>query len=198
MPGPVLSCGLSSSSACPASSIGEVLAVPTNPHRFAPLVNYKVRGNLDLTPLDEAERVRLSKALEADVVSAGTAIGRASNLRTWALMHHRCLGRSVPMLPLTAPKLCSIAAQMKAAGYRSFPNFAVAAKDAHVASFPWTDDLERCRRRCVASTQRGIGPPCHAWSSLSTGLLRFSLAPTLWLKVVPFALGIGAHFVLSM
>ena len=80
-------------------------------------------------------------------------------MRTWALLHHRWFGRELPMLPLTPARLCAIAAQMKAAGYRSFPNFAVAAKDAHLAMYPWSDELERCRRQCVASTQRGIGPP---------------------------------------
>ena len=63
------------------------------------------------------------------------------------------------MLPLTPAKIRAIAAQMKASGYRSFPNFAVAAKEAHLSSFLWSEELERCRRQCVASTQRGIGPP---------------------------------------
>ena len=161
MPRAVASMANSVAPAAAASSSGPCLPPPplANPHRFAPAIDYKIRGQLDLTPLSEAERQRLSDELLAGVITRGTAVGRESNMRTWALLHHRWFGHSVPLLPLTAPKIFSIAAQMKAAGYRTFPNFLVAAKDAHLASFPWTDDLERCRRQCVASTQRGIGPP---------------------------------------
>ena len=88
-----------------------------NPHRFTPVVNYKVRGAIDLAPLHDAARGQMSAALQADVVSAGTVAGRASNMRTWALLHHRWFGRELPMLPLTPARLCAIAAQMKAAGY---------------------------------------------------------------------------------
>ena len=132
----------------------------TNPHRHHPVVKYTTRGRFDGSPLTDDDRARLSADLEGDVLAVGTAIGRASSMRTWGLMHRRWFGTALPLLPLTTPKICAVAAQMKAGGYRSFPNFVGAVKDEHVATLhAWTDELERCRRRCIASTQRGIGPP---------------------------------------
>ena len=92
------------------------------------------------------------------MITRGTAIARASCRRTWSTLHWRWFGASCPIIPLTPEKICAMAAQMKASGYRSFPNFVGAMNDVHVELHPWSDDLERCRKHCVASTQRGIGP----------------------------------------
>ena len=134
------------------------LVPATSNRRLAPVVAYKIRGHLDTTELDTAQKDILSADLDSDMITRGTAIARASCRRTWSTLHWRWFGASCLVLPLTPPKICAMAAQMKASGYRSFPNFLGAMKDAHVESHLWTDDLERCRKRCVASTQRGIGP----------------------------------------
>ena len=47
---------------------------------------------------------------------------------------------------------------MKAAGYRSFVNYLDTMKAIHVEEYDWTAAMVLCRKRCLASTQRGIGP----------------------------------------
>ena len=141
-----------------ASPDASGLVPATSNRRLAPVVAYKVRGHLDNAELDAAQKEILSADLDADMITRGTAIARASCRRTWSTLHWRWFGASCPVIPLTPAKICAMAAQMKASGYRSFPNFLGAMKDVHIESHPWTDDLERCRKHCVASTQRGIGP----------------------------------------
>ena len=87
-----------------------------------------------------------------------TAASRASCVRTWTLMHLRWFGEAVPTLPLTCESICAVAAQMKASGYRSFINYIDTLKSQHVEHYEWTPFLALCRTRCLASTQRGIGP----------------------------------------
>ena len=109
--------------------------------------------------LQEGEREQLLAELQADVTTVGTATGRESSTRTWIKFHTRWFGPSSNWLPITCDSLRAIAAQMKHAGYRSFSNYVVAVKEAHEdALHEWTRELERCRRKCIASTQRGIGP----------------------------------------
>ena len=73
-------------------------------------------------------------------------------------MHRRWWGDSLPILPLTAASICAVAAQMKAGGYRSFTNYLDTMKSIHIQDYEWSAALALCRRRCLASTQRGIGP----------------------------------------
>ena len=132
------------------------------PKRLAPALHYKVRGRAPTTALDEPERVRLLAELAGDVLANSTAASRAANLRTWTMFHVRWFGSALAPMPLIVASICAVAAQMKAAGYRSFPNYMVAAKAEHLKSHPWNDLLERCKRQCLASTQRGIGPSKQA------------------------------------
>ena len=141
----------------PAASLSQNPWV-RNPTRLAPVVNYKVRGVAPVTSLATDDRERLLRELDADILAPSTAAARASNFRTWATFHMRWFGTALPILPVTADSLRAVAAQMKSAGYRSFANYVVAAKAAHVKNFPWCATLDECRRQCVASTQRGIGP----------------------------------------
>jgi hypothetical protein len=72
----------------------------------------------------------------------------------------------------------AVAAQMKAAGYRSYPNYVSAIKDVHLkASNEWSDALQRCHERCVASTQRGIGPPKQCLELSPIAVARLQLGP---------------------
>ena len=65
----------------------------------------------------------------------------------------------VPPLPLTVTSIEAVAAQMKAANYRSFPNYVSTIKDLHIEhGFAWDHLLQRSITKCSASTQRGIGP----------------------------------------
>ena len=109
--------------------------------------------------LQDGEREQLLAELQADVTTTGTAIGRESSIRTWIKFHTRWFGLTSSWLPITCDSLRAVAAQMKQAGYRSYSNCVVAVKEAHEdALHEWTRELERCRRKCIASTQRGIGP----------------------------------------
>jgi hypothetical protein len=150
-----------------AVSINTLLAPSANashhhgtPTSRAQPTHYTARGSQPSEPLGEHERVALRQALLRDVVVPGTARAKASSWATWQYYHQRWHGTDEPTLPLTPTKIEAVAAQMKAQGYRSFPNFLSAVREKHVdAGHIWTSDLERSRKQCVASTQRGIGPP---------------------------------------
>ena len=123
-------------------------------------LQYKVRGSLPSQPIGPGEKEELMAALLADVTVPGTARSKLSSWATWTVYHQRWHGASVPVLPLTAAKMQAVAAQMKAQNYRSFPNYLSALRGFHLdAHHVWTAELERARLHCVASTQRGIGPP---------------------------------------
>jgi len=73
-------------------------------------------------------------------------------------MHDRWWGQAIPAWPLTPDNIFAVAALMKDAGYRSFPNYASAAKDTHIQmGYPWSHQLKLAITRATASTQRGIG-----------------------------------------
>ena len=61
----------------------------TNDRRLAPVVAYKVRGQLDFSELDDGQRQILAADLDADMLTRGTAIARASCRRTWSILHWR-------------------------------------------------------------------------------------------------------------
>ena len=61
-------------------------------------------------------------------------------------------------IPRALVKIKAVSAQLKECGYRSFPNFVVALKEAHMKlGYSWTPELDTCRAKDVASTQRGTG-----------------------------------------
>ena len=132
------------------------------PKRLAPVLQYTVRGKAPQAALTAAEREGDLGRLDEDVLARSTTASRVANFRTWTLFHLRWFGMSKPTLPLEVISIRAVAAQMKAARYRSFPNYVGAAKAEHLKGFEWCDALERCRRQCCASTQRGIGPSRQA------------------------------------
>ena len=87
------------------------------------------------TTLGDPQRADLLAALERDVVSESTAVSRASAVRTWTILHIRWFGTGVPVVPLTIDSIRGVAAQMKDAGYRSFPNYGTALKAVHKKDF---------------------------------------------------------------
>ena len=174
------------------------------PKRLAPALHYKVRGRAPIATLDDAERSTLLEELDADVLANSTAASRASNLRTWTLFHVRWFGAARAPLPLVPLSLRAVAAQMKAAGYRSFPNYVVAAKAEHLKLHSWDDALERCKRQCIQSTQRGIGPckqaveiPVRELASLGLGDRQLvddgPLSPGAWAILSSFHMTRGAE-----
>jgi len=99
-------------------------------------------------------------ALVTDIRARSAQGPHASLLKTWDRLHRRWYGDDTPVTPLSPASIFAVAAQMKDAGYRSFPNYGSAAKELHITSgFPWTDILHAAITQASASTQRGIGPP---------------------------------------
>ena len=99
--------------------------------------------------------------LKQDFFATGTAASRQSHVNTWTTMHQRYFGalhQEQPVLPLTVNSIYAVASQMKAARYRSFPNYMDTMMSLHSESWEWPRHLELARKRAVASTQRGIGP----------------------------------------
>ena len=134
-----------------------IATTSSNPR--APKLAHTARGVFPTTALTDEDRARALDELEKDTVVASTARVRQSNWRTWLAFHLRWFGASMPPLPLTPQGIRAVAAQMKEAHYRSFPGYLSAAREFHRADgHAWSDELELCRKRSVASTQRGIGP----------------------------------------
>ena len=174
------------------------------PKRLAPVLQYTVRGKAPSSALTPEQRALDLSRLEEDVLARSTAASRDSNFRTWTLFHLRWFGASKPTLPLEAVSIRAVAAQMKAARYRSFPNFVSAAKAMHLQGFAWAEELERCRRQCCASTQRGIGPsrqaielPIRALATLAIGpeplVDNGPIGPASWAVLSAFHMTRGAE-----
>ena len=141
------------------SSSSVVSPVPPPTRRCPPPVNYKTRGVMPTRELQGQERESLLAALEKDRVAPSTAESRDSCLRTWTWYHERWYGSVLPVLPLTTHSIKAVAAQMKDAGYRTFPNYMTAAKAQHLElHHEWTTELAKARQDSIQSTQRGIGP----------------------------------------
>jgi hypothetical protein len=133
--------------------------VPQERPSRTPVTAYTARGAFPSHGLTDEDRENALNALERDMTTAGTSRVRQSNWRTWMAFHMRWHGAATPPLPLTPESLRAVAAQMKEEHYRSFPNYLTAARENHLeAGHLWSDELDRTRRRSVASTQRGIGP----------------------------------------
>jgi hypothetical protein len=129
------------------------------PKSRAPVMYNKIRGSFPTAPITEQERGLLTHELEEDMTVEETRRVRDSYWRTWSLYHGRWFGDDDPVLPMTHASIIAVAAQMKHYGYRSYPNYLSAARERHVnAGHDWTGELDRIRLKCVASTQRGIGP----------------------------------------
>ena len=133
-------------------------SIPQPTTRFTPPINYKIRGQMPTHELKETEKDELLAQLEKDKLAPSTAVGRESQLRTWTIFHVRWFGTAKPILPLTVESIKAVAAQMKGAGYRTFPNYLVALKAKHCEHYAWTEELATCRHEVNLSTQRGIGP----------------------------------------
>ena len=125
----------------------------SNPFRVTPVVAHTVAGCRPRAPLDDAGAAKVMASFERDILARSTALTRASNVRTWIFFHVRWFGEGTPVLPLTPGIIFAIAAQFKAQGYRSFPNYVSAMKDVHSDEYPWSAELARALKRAVHSTQ---------------------------------------------
>ena len=125
--------------------------------------------------------------LQEDFYAASAKRPKESYVRTWELFHGKWFGSTVPVLPLTSPKLYGIGAMYKAGRYRSIANPLL--KSMHIElGYPWTEQLGLAGRKIERSITRGIGP---ASQSASLDLMKVG---ALDLPDVPVVLGgpIGA------
>ena len=122
---------------------------------------YTARGRRPTAPLSAHDSAMQLDALKAHFFVDSTRQSRASHFRTWTSFHFRWFGEG-QVLPLTVDSMTAVAAQFKAQGYRSFPNYLDTLVDLHKLEHPWTYELDRTRKLCAASTQRGIGPTRQA------------------------------------
>ena len=118
-------------------------------------------------------------ALEADLHKdkvAKTSVAPAESVwKTWQGFHRDVFGSTEDALPITPQKLVSVGSMFKAGGYRSFPNYATGAKNAHIeAKHHWCQLLEHTRAWVTRSVSRGIGPSrqscCWSFHKLLTML----------------------------
>ena len=80
------------------------------------------RQKLDSLVANPMEQEMDLAALEGDVLARSSEASAASTLRTWVRLHHRWFPGSPPFL-FTAGSIRAVVAQMKRAGYRSWPNY---------------------------------------------------------------------------
>ena len=154
---------------------------PSRPARAdAPVVRNCKRGSLAGATSALATRGidDLVTDLRTDKV-ARTSLGpAASTWRTWQHYHRDAFGLHVPTLPITPDIVVAVGALFKAGCYRSFQNYASAAKNAHVeAGHDWTQLLEHTRGWVTRSVLRGIGPARQSSSFLYHRLLHLPLMP---------------------
>ncbi len=108
--------------------------------------------------LDEAKSVLLDQ-LEDDMLAQSSKSSAASTLRTWVRFHAAWFP-CTPAFPTFPASIRAVAAQMKAAGYRSWSNYLSRAKREHVRlGSEWDQQLDSTARDCTRSLTRGIGPP---------------------------------------
>ena len=110
----------------------------SNPHRAAPRIAYSVRGVLPTSALDHADGVALLEELDEDRYAQSSKAPKASHINTWVKLHVRWFGGDIPPLPLTVESVRAVAAQMKGAGYRSFPNYLDTMAHAHKKEHLWS------------------------------------------------------------
>jgi hypothetical protein len=186
-----------------------VNTIPPPIRRNPPPVNYKTRGEMPTHNLYDAERLHLLEDLDKDVLAPSTRESREANFRTWTTFHIRWFGSHVPVLPLSTESMRAVASQMKAAGYRTYPNYVVAAKGKHCEAHVWSDALVRCRAECIQSTQRGIGPARQCLEIPLVALARLSLSseplvpsgpicPGAWATLASFHMLRGAESALAL
>ena len=130
----------------------------SNPHRAAPRIAYSVRGVLPTSALDHADGVALLEELDEDRYAQSSKAPKASHINTWVKLHVRWFGGDIPPLPLTVESVRAVAAQMKGAGYRSFPNYLDTMAHAHKKEHDWSAALDDVRKATTISCMRGIGP----------------------------------------
>ena len=115
---------------------------------------------LALTATSSAvEREAALAALESDMFAASSKKPRASYGKAWDTFHGAWFGPTVPVFPITVPKLLAIGAQFKRGKYRSFQNSLSLVKDEHISlGYLWSEQLARCSTKVERSVSRGIGP----------------------------------------
>ena len=114
---------------------------------------------------------------------------KKSHMNIWEFYNKRWFGPEAESLPLTEEKKIAVAAQFKAQGYRSFANYIDTMSDQHRVSHEWTSGLERARKRSLASTQRGIGPPKQFSEVPVTDIAALNLSTEPLVEVGPICLG---------
>ena len=185
------------------------MRAPGPPQRtLAPVIKHTVRGSLPSDELNAADRDAMLDDLDEDMLATSSKATAASQLATWTKLHLRWFGlgeRACDTWPLTPESVRAVAAQLKAAAYRSAPNYISAAKRRHIElAFPWTEELAFCQRTVLASTQRGIGAPkqCSEICILAVHNLKLGpeplveggpICPSQWATIASFHLMRGAE-----
>ena len=170
--------GCRTAASAPPPSTSVRLALPTRAD--APIVRNCKRGSTSDASSALADRGidELISGLRQDKV-ARTSVGPAVSMwRTWQQYHRETLGPLVPVLPITPIIVITVGAMFKAGKYRSFQNYASAAKNAHVeAGHDWTQLLDHTRAWVTRSVSRGIGPARQSCSFVYHQLLRVPTTP---------------------
>ena len=97
-------------------------------------------------------------ALLRDMTAVSARAGCNSLWKTWVTFHEAWFNHEVPVLPITAASLLSVAASCKAGRYKSFPVYLSKAKEHHIqAGHAWTDSLALAARKATTSVLRGLG-----------------------------------------
>lgn len=100
----------------------------------------KTRGVFPSAPLRQQEKEIITWELEEDMTTEETRRVKDSYWRTWCAYHARWFGAEPPVLPMTTDSVMAVAAQMKAYGNRSYPNY-LAARERHKdGGFDWTQE----------------------------------------------------------
>ena len=132
----------------------------------------------------------LINALNTDRYAASSADSNRSHLKTWSLFHYEVFKdvRPIPpVIPITVHAIIGVGALFKSGGYRSYPNYASAAKSMHVdAGHYWSQLLDHTSRWVSRSVLRGIGPARQSCTFHFTRLCRLTRSTTPLVNGGPF------------
>jgi len=169
-----------SSSVRPATFTAAPQPTPFTTRADAPVVRHVTRGSsaLAIELLQKRGLESLTDDLRHDKV-ARTSVGpSASTWKTWQGFHVEAFGSGTPTLPVTPDSIVAVGSLFKCGGFRSFANYATAAKNAHVeAGHVWTQLHEHTRVWVSRSVSRGIGPARQSCSFTYRRLLLLPMTP---------------------
>ena len=142
---------------------GELLVRHRNDGPWFPVQGKAIRGSSSLAHEIAASSSRRKLAVqqfESLVYAPNTNAGKESLFSLWESL---CRQMGLECLPVTPNSLMTVAAIMRAAGYRSIPSYIYEVRSRHIRSgFAWCGQLDDVVQDIKRASKRALGPAMKA------------------------------------